>query len=325
MYLSFYGFREKPFNTTPDPRFLYLTRGHREALAQLTYGVQENRGFLLLTGEVGTGKTTLLRNLLQHLDTNTAAAFVFNSSLSFDGILEYILHDLRAPIRGDSRAQRLLSLNDFLIERRLAGQRTVLILDEAQNLDAPTLEHIRLLSNLETSHDKVLQILLIGQPELEAKLELPELRQLRQRIELRYRISPLSPDDTRAYIRARLRVAGTRNVALFSDAAVARIAAYSNGIPRRVNILCDHCLVIGYAEQRRSIEPDIVKQAIAALEPRAQRRTRRLHARQPRIRLAWMVTAFVAALVGGMAVVPLRFDSPQLVHFARAARELLGR
>lgn len=266
MYLTFYGLREKPFNATPDPKFLYFTPGHQEALAQLLYGVQENKGFLVLTGKVGTGKTTLLHALRQRLNGQSAVSFVFNSTLPFDGILEYVLEDFGIAKGEASRAQRLIALNNFLIERRRAGQNTVLILDEAQNLDAQTLEQVRLLSNFETPTDKLIQILLVGQPELKAKLQLPELQQLKQRIGLRCQIPPLTLDETREYIRTRLRVAGARDLGLFTEPAVRHIAEYAGGIPRLVNIVCDHCLLFGYADQRRRIDRRTVEQAIEYLE-----------------------------------------------------------
>ena len=266
MYLTFYGLREKPFNATPDPKFLYLTPGHQEALAQLLYGVQERKGFIVLTGQVGTGKTTLVHALRQRLNGQTAVSFVFNSTLPFDGILEYALEDLGIARGERSRAQRLIALNNFLIERRRAGQNTVLILDEAQNLDPPTLEQVRLLSNFETPTDKLLQILLVGQPELKARLQLPELQQLKQRIGLRCHIPPLSREEAREYIRSRLRVAGAGDLRLFSDQAVTRIAVYAGGIPRLVNILCDHCLLFGFADQKRRVDRDTVEQAIKYLE-----------------------------------------------------------
>lgn len=299
MYLAFYGLREKPFNTTPDPRFLYLTPGHREALAQLTYAVQESKGFMVLTGDVGTGKTTLLQTLMQRLDGNTAAAFVFNSTLPFDGILEYVLEDFGIAKGETTRTQRLLALNTFLIERRRAGQNTVLIIDEAQNLDAETLEQIRLLSNFETPREKLLQIVLVGQPELRARLQLPELRQLRQRIALRATIPPLTPEEVREYIRFRLRVAGARDPGLFTERAVARIARYSQGIPRVVNLACDHALLMGYAEQRRRLDADLVEEAIAYLEegerpePPARRPARRARP-VPRRLPAWAGPAGLA-------------------------------
>lgn len=307
MYLDFYGLKEKPFNATPDPRFLYLTPGHREALAQLVYGVQESRGFIVLTGEIGTGKTTLLRALLQRLDGNTAAAFVFSSTLTFDGLLEYILEDYGISKNGGSRAQRLVALNNFLIERRRMGQNTVLILDEAQNLDASTLEDIRLLSNFETPTEKLLQILLVGQPELKAKLQLPELRQLKQRIGLRCSIPPLSPGEVREYIRTRLRIAGARDLRLFTDRAVERLVEYAEGIPRVVNIVCDHCLLIGYADQKRRIERDTVVQAIEYLErgSRPPRTARRSSRRMPAF-LGWAAVA-VVALLGWVGVLSLLF------------------
>src|SRR2546426_804400 len=205
MYLTFYELNEKPFNTTPDPKFLYLTPGHREALAQLVFSVRENRGFLVLTGEIGTGKTTLLQAFLRRLDGKAAVAYVFNSMLPFEGLLEYVLEELKVPEPGSSPAQRLLALRRFMLDRRRAGQSTVLVLDEAQNLDVPTLERIRLLSNFETPTEKLLQILLVGQPELQAKLQRPELRQLQQRIELQCSLPPLSPEQTRDYIQTRLR------------------------------------------------------------------------------------------------------------------------
>jgi general secretion pathway protein A len=317
MNLAFYGFLSKPFETTPDPRFLYLAPGHREALAQLTYGLQEGKGFILLTGEVGTGKTTLLQALFKRLDAKTAVAFVFNTTLPFDQILEYVLEDLGIPRPGDSQAQRLFALNTFLTERCRAGLRTVLVVDEAQNLSPETLEQIRLLSNFETPTEKLLQIVLVGQPELRAKLDLPDLRQLKQRIGLRYHIPPLTAKETRDYIRTRLRIAGG-DIGLFTEAALARIATHTQGIPRRVNILCDHCLLIGYADQQRRIDRDIVQEAIEYLDDGPRRPTRaRATARSPlSLFTGWAALGAVGLL--GLAAVSAAIHPDLLDAFGAA-------
>ena len=266
MDVSFFGLREPPFNPAPNPRFLYLTPGHREALAQLLYGVQQQKGFILLTSEVGTGKTTLLKALLKRLDETTAVAFVNHPMLGFDGILEYMLHDFGIEKAGETRAARLFALNNFLIERRRANQNTVLIIDEAQNLDPPTLEEVRLLSNFETHSDKLLQIVLVGQPELRTKLQRPELRQLRQRIALRCSIGPMTPEEVEPYIISHLRIAGAGDRQIFTPIAVARIAEYSRGVPRVVNMLCDHCLLMAYGNQVKRVDRDITERAIQYLE-----------------------------------------------------------
>lgn len=306
MYLSFYGLDQHPFNATPDPRFLFLTPSHREALAQLMYGVQENKGFIVLTGEVGTGKTTLLQTLLKRLDATTAIAYIYNSTLPFEELLEYMLADFGIAKPGESRAQRLFALNNFLIERRRAGQNTVLLIDEAQNLDVPTLEQVRLLSNFESTTEKLLQILLVGQPELKVKLDRPELRQLKQRIGLRCRISPLTATETRDYIRTRLRIAGARHAQLFTEAAVQRITEYAGGIPRVINILCDHCLLVGYADQVREIDRDIVERGIQYLEDGALPKRRRGSFFQERRRRLWPWAAGAALVaVAGASVVAL--------------------
>jgi general secretion pathway protein A len=265
MYLKFFELTDKPFELTPDPKFLFLTPGHREALAQLTYGVQEQKGFILMSGEVGTGKTTLLRTLVHRLEGQLEYAFIVNSTLPFDEILEYALADLGVPDPRGTRAQRLMALNSFLIEQRRAGRKTLLIIDEAQNLGIETLEQIRLLSNFETSSGKLLQIILAGQPELHAKLQLPELRQLKQRIGLRCVLQPMIPDEVEQYIASHLRVAGARRQ-LFTAAAIRLIARYSAGIPRVINMVCDHCLLYAYADQAREIDADLVQRAITYLE-----------------------------------------------------------
>jgi general secretion pathway protein A len=323
--LDFFGLAEPPFNPTPDPRFLYMTPGHREALAQLLHAVQGRKGFILLTGEIGTGKTTLLHSLLRRLGDTMAVAFITNTMLGFEGILEYMLEDLGVAKPGDSHAQRLIALQSFLTERRRAGQNTVLILDEAQDLDVRTLEYIRLLSNFETPTEKILQILLVGQPELRAKLDLPELRQLYQRLALRCRIPPLAPDEVGHYIRNRLRVARTHDLALFSHEAVARIARYSGGIPRLVNTVCDHCLVFAYADKVRRIDRGIVDQVIDYLqdgEPRRRGKALPTPGRWHMTPRRWGVLGASAAAAG---LTGLLVAHPAVLwQAARSARALLG-
>jgi general secretion pathway protein A len=328
MYLSFFGFHTKPFNSTPDPSFLYLTGTHREALAQLVYAVEQRKGFLLLTGEVGAGKTTLLRALMEQLDSNTACAFVVNSALSFEGILEYMLEDFGIAKPDLSPAQRLITLNNFLTERFRAGQNTVLILDEAQNLEPETLEQIRLLSNFETPTEKPLQILLVGQPELREKLEAPQLRQLRQRIALRCHIAALNPFATRNYVRMRLRVAGGRDQGLFTDDAIARIAEYCRGVPRIINAVCDHCLLAAYADQTRRITRKTVDEAISYLEAGRSVRGRRrsIHQRATMTPGRWAAVGVAAALVSAVAslvIVEPRFASQALTVSSSYVHDLV--
>lgn len=322
MYLNFYGLKEKPFNLTPDPRFLYLTPAHREALSQLLYGVQERKGFIVLTGDVGTGKTTLLHSLVRQLDGMAEVALVVHSTLAFTGLLEYALEDFGVKVQATSLAQRLFALNEFLIDRHRSGQNCVLILDEAQHLSAETLEQVRLLSNFETPTAKLLQILLVGQPELKAKLELDQLRQLRQRVGLRCAILPLQPEETREYILSRLRIAGADDPAIFTDEAIARIAAYAGGIPRVVNMVCDHTLLFGYADQKRPIDEKIAEQAIGYLEAGTRPHPAEISltvsaaplALPPRRLKTWQVMAGMVALAGVVAAILIPNDVLGLIH-----------
>lgn len=299
MYLSFYGLREPPFAPTPDPKFLFQSARHREALAQLIYGVRERKGFIVLTGEIGTGKTTLLRTLLVRLDVSTPVAYVHNSALGIEGLLEYILRDWGVKSAGTTHAQRLFELNEFLIDQHRKGASPVLVIDEAQNLSIETLEAVRLLSNFETARQKLMQILLVGQPELREKLNLPELRQLKQRIGLRCHIGSLSPEETRQYIRHRLRIAGATDAAIFSDAAIQKIVDYSRGTPRVVNIVCDHCLLSGYADSTRRIDAGIVQEAIEYLEEGERREWKRPRSARlvPSQGAVWAARSGVALLV----------------------------
>jgi general secretion pathway protein A len=261
MYKSFYGLKENPFNVNPDPRFLFLTKQIEEALTGLMYGIQTRKGFITLTGEVGTGKTTLINRLLDWLHHRRArTAFLFNSRMNSSQLFDFILAEFDIQCESKSKSQQLLKLNHWLLERYRDGETVVLIIDEAQNLTYPVLEEIRLLTNLETSTEKLLQIVLSGQPELEEKLKLPQLRQLRQRIMLRCRTTPLSEEQTREYIAERLRIAGATGDPIFSVKTIEAVHVYSLGIPRVINLLCEHSLVNGFVEQQRPIQPKIVEE-----------------------------------------------------------------
>ena len=259
MYKKFFGLKDNPFNVNPDPRYLFLTQHTQEAMSCLTYGIQCRRGFILLTGEVVTGKTTLLNKLLGWLRRQrVATSFVFNSILDPGQFFDYMLADFGLNFDSRNKSQMLLRLNKWLLERYLVGGTAVLIVDEAQNLSPEVLEEIRLLTNLETSTDKLLQIILSGQPELETKLARPELRQLRQRITLRCQTQPLTLSETRQYISTRLRIAGANGSPIFSPKSVEEIHQYSEGIPRIINLLCEHGLVGAFAEQKNPVPPDII-------------------------------------------------------------------
>jgi type II secretory pathway predicted ATPase ExeA len=260
MYKSFFGLKDNPFNVNPDPRYLYLTKEIEEALSGLMYGVQNRKGFITLTGEVGTGKTTLVNRLLEWLhQQRVRTAFLFNSRMNTNQLFDFILAEFGISCEARTKSQQLMRLNQWLLERYRAGETTVLIVDEAQNLTYPVLEEIRLLTNLETSTEKLLQIVLSGQPELEEKLKLPELRQLRQRIMLRCKTNPLTKEQTHDYISTRLRIAGASGELIFGPKTVETIHLYSLGIPRVINLLCEHSLINAYVEQQRPILPKIVE------------------------------------------------------------------
>jgi len=267
MYRNFFGFTEKPFDVTPDPRFLYLSPEHRETLATLIYGIQERRGFIVIVGEVGTGKTTLLNTVVDRLDERTKVAYVFNSDVTAEQLITNILVELGLA-RTDGmlyKDQAIARLNHFAIEQLGKGGNVALIVDEAQNLGHRTMENLRLLSNLETHKLKLIQIILSGQPELDAKLNDPELRQLAQRISLKRYITPLSEAETYEYIQHRLAIAGYEGASLFDRKAQQLIWQYSGGIPRRINILCDNAFLIAYGLKRRKIKEDVMAEAIKDL------------------------------------------------------------
>jgi general secretion pathway protein A len=260
MYKEFFGLRANPFNVNPDPRYLFLTRHTEEALACLTYGIQSRKGFVLLTGEVGTGKTTLLNKLMEWLRVQqVATAFIFNSQMNVPQFLEYMMADFGIPCDSKSKSQILLKLYNWLLDRYRAGETAVLIVDEAQNLSDEVLEEIRLMTNLETFTEKLLQIVVVGQPELEQKLKQPNLRQLRQRLTLRAKTYPLTMEETKAYVAQRLRIAGSNGQQVFDPEALAAIHRYSAGIPRVVNLICEHCLVSAFVDHQKVVAVSVVE------------------------------------------------------------------
>ncbi len=263
MYESFFGFKEKPFNITPDPKYLYLSEQHQEAIAHLLYGIQERGGFVVVTGEIGTGKTTLCRYLINQMDDRTEGAIIFNPNLSEIELLKSINEDFGIISTGQTKKELVDELNQFLLEERLRGKNMVLIIDEAQNLHPAVLEQIRMLSNLETEKEKLIQIILTGQPQLKRLLARPELRQLDQRITARYHLKPLNRKETYEYIRHRLEVATNGDHVAFERAAMKQVYRFAKGIPRLINVVCDRALLGAFAVGQGSPVPKkIVKQAI---------------------------------------------------------------
>lgn len=262
MYKNFFGLKENPFNVSPDPKYLFLTEQVEETLSSLMYGIQTRKGIITLTGEVGTGKTTLVNRLLDGLRQQpTKTAFLFNSRMNSSQLFDFVLAEFDIPCESRSKSQQLMKLNQWLTERFRAGETAILILDEAQNLTFPVLEEIRLLTNLETSSEKLLQIVLSGQPEFEEKLNLPQLRQLRQRVMIRCKTAPLTKEQTHNYILERLRIAGAipGQQPIFAPMAMDTVHVYSLGIPRVVNLLCEHSLINAYVEHERPILPKTVE------------------------------------------------------------------
>jgi general secretion pathway protein A len=265
MYKQFFGLTRNPFEISPDPFFYHPTPRHNEALANLHYGVGRRKGFIVITGEVGTGKTLLVRCLLSELRKNNIVfGYVFNPLLPVVEFFQYIMADLGLPYSGRNKTEMLLDLNRFLIQRHARGLITALVVDEAQALRSELLEEIRLLTNLETSQQKLLQIVLMGQPELEMMLDSPELRQLKQRVALRCQLQPLDQSQTHAYILSRLERAGAQpEPPVFSDEALERIFEYSRGIPRIINNLCENSMVSAFASEQRPVTAQMVTDVAA--------------------------------------------------------------
>jgi general secretion pathway protein A len=299
VYLDFFGLEREPFHITPDPEFLFPSPGHKEAFATVMYGVQQQKGFVVVTGEVGTGKTTVLRAYLQKLKgSDIQPIYIFDPHLAFDELLEAVLTELGAPSHeGQSQFARLQWLRHYLIDAYSAGKSVVLIIDEAQNMPVETLEQLRVLTNLETTKDQLLQVLLVGQPELEDKLSLHQLRQLAQRVAVRATLRPLSDEEAADYVKHRVRQAGGTPETIFTPAALKAIVKHAKGNPRVLNIVCDNVLVNAYGAQQMPISHGLVKEVIRELSPQLRRTAPAFDWRH----LAPVATAAAIALVAGAA------------------------
>lgn len=260
VYQEFFHFRTKPFELVPNPDFLYLSRTHRKTLTYLDYGIKEKAGFILLTGEIGSGKTTLIRDLIKKLDQRATLSKVFNTRVNSEQLISMINDDFGLEVSGKDKVLLLKELYDFLIEQYAEGYHPVLIIDEAQNLSAELLEEVRLLSNLETDRSKLLQIILVGQPELRKTLSRPEMRQLRQRVNISCHLQHLARPETEEYIMHRLEVAGNREAVRFHEGTFDEIHGFSRGVPRLINILCDFLLLTAYVEDTTEMTLELVKE-----------------------------------------------------------------
>ena len=268
MYEEFYGLTRSPFELSPDPRFFFPTPSHNEALATLSYAVLRRKGFVVVTGEVGTGKTLLLRYLLEFIGgNNVASALIYNPRLSVLEFLAYVLKDLKLSLAGSTKGEMLSYLNDYLLVRSRRGATTAIIVDEAHLLNWDLMEEIRLLTNLETSQHKLVQMVLVGQPELDEKLDSPELRQLKQRISMRCKLKPLTLEQLRGYIHSRLKHAGANSHAttIFPTETIDLIYDFSHGIPRIINNLCENSLISGFGKQTKEITAELVREVASDL------------------------------------------------------------
>ena len=266
MYEAFFSLKEKPFQMTPDTRYFYPSAKHTDALNHMVYAIQDRRGFVVITGEIGSGKTTLSRVLFQKLDRRTKTAIIRNTHLTAKDLVTQTVEELEIPYRpGCTKTHLINLLNEYLIEQLRENNNVVLLIDEAQNLKPHVLEEVRMLSNLETEREKLIQIILMGQPELKAKLWLKELTQLRQRVTLHYHLFPLDEMETASYIAHRLHVAGVNGAPVFASTALPKIFQYTQGVPRLINGLCDQALLTGYVNEARTIGPEIIDEVASEL------------------------------------------------------------
>jgi len=307
MYESFYAFSESPFGMTPNPHFLFPSKKHEEALAHLVYGITQRKGFVAVTGEVGAGKTTLCRALLERLPENHASALILNPAFSATELLRDIVRDFGLPGKKKTKRGLIEELNQFLLASFAQGRNAVVVIDECQDLESSVLEQIRLISNLETETTKLIQIVLVGQPELKLKLSQPELRQLEQRITVRYHLEALTEEETKEYIAHRLRIAGPNHKANFTKSSASKIHAYSRGIPRLINVLCDRTLLAGFVDGSLTLKPEHVAKAASEVrwELPSSRPLPRPGKSMPWIHVAGMAAALL--LVGGTSGLLLRY------------------
>jgi general secretion pathway protein A len=327
MYEEYYGFTEKPFSLTPDPKYLYKSASHASAFELLQYAIRRREGFVVITGDIGTGKTTLCRAILEQIDRKTFTALVLNPFLSEEDLLRLILQEFgvvsrdeikRGRLAGVSKQELIETLNEFLLSLQSLRAQALLIIDEAQNLPLQVLEQIRILSNLETEKEKLLQIVLVGQSNLKDLLRRPELRQLDQRVSIRYDLKPLSADETSAYVQHRLSVAGGGAAVSFPPKALHRIHRYTAGIPRLINLLCDRALLSGFSAHTNRILPEYVDSAAESLELQQPRRTMRHWVRQRLAAFAAGMTVAALLAAGGAAMWHYRDYAARLVR-SRAA------
>jgi len=311
MYSSFYGFSKKPFDLTPDPDFLFVTQSHQEAIASLIYGIYERKGFMAITGEVGTGKTTLLHYLMTVLDPKTRAIFICQTHITFEELLKEILTELNLSPGDANKSAMIRQIKVYLLPTLSQDENLVILIDEAQNLSSEVLEELRMLSNLETSKAKLLQVVLVGQPELEAKLNSEDLRQLKQRIGIRRKIHPITEGESRQYVEHRLSHVGSSSAAVFTPEALSLICRYAQGIPRTINILCDNALLIGYGLQQKVIDADIIREVLndlGILIPEKQARPKIVYRPEPILQgnyarpalKSWALTRKVPYLIFGI-------------------------
>jgi general secretion pathway protein A len=328
MYTQFFGLQQEPFSIAPDPRYLFMSERHREALAHLLYGVRSGGGFVLLTGEIGAGKTTVCRCFLEQVPRHCNVAYIFNPKQTVEELLESICDEFRIPhdpgkVGPATVKQHVDVLNEFLLRTHAVGQNNVLVIDEAQLLSADVLEQLRLLTNLETSERKLLQIILIGQPELRKLLARPELEQLAQRVIARYHLKALSEGETKQYIQHRLAVAGLSTALPFNARALQRIHALAQGVPRRINLLCDRALLGAYARGKPQVDLAIVDKAAAEVRGELPR-ARRSAARSSRARVAAALGLGVVAGAALFGAGLLAFDAMRSAP-AAATQQQTGR